>query len=170
MQTFDLTEKEMAAARIFVQTCLDGMGGKRPGDLEYDEYTWIDANDLIQNGYTRHEAAGLMSSLAEKGFIEEFSATEWVVATEGWRWMDTVWEDNSEAEELPEYRVEGDLYTKDCTDWLQDSELAHDDETLFLNWRIVNREGRTMVAFAGGASYAIAEYVCKGLNEGKVFK
>ena len=72
MTTFNLTEKEFKAARIFVETCLDGMGGKRPSDLEYDEYTWIDANDLISNGHTRHEAAGLMSSLSEKGFIAEY--------------------------------------------------------------------------------------------------
>ena len=92
MTTFNLTEKEFKAARIFVETCLDGMGGKRPSDLEYDEYTWIDANDLISNGHTRHEAAGLMSSLSEKGFIAEYDRGEWIVQTAGWRWFDTVWD------------------------------------------------------------------------------
>jgi hypothetical protein len=32
--TYDLTPKEFAAARLFVASCLHGMGGKRPSDLE----------------------------------------------------------------------------------------------------------------------------------------
>ena len=70
----------------------------------------------------------------------------------------------------PKYRVEGDLPIKDVTDWLHDSELSHKDEVLALNWRIVNNEGRTIVAFAGGASLAIADFVCKALNNGEIFK
>jgi hypothetical protein len=91
MKTFDLTPKEMTAARRFVQVCLHGMGGSRPSDLEQDEYTWVSLEDLLSD-FTRHEAAGLMSSLADKGFIFEYDKKTWVVDTDGWRWMDTVWD------------------------------------------------------------------------------
>lgn len=100
MKTFELTEKEMRAAVMFVASCLDAMGGKRPSDLETDELTWVDINDLIaMGGYNRHEAAGLMGSLCEKGFLLDYDndpakdAANWVVTTEGWKWLDTVWDD-----------------------------------------------------------------------------
>lgn len=97
MTTFDLTEKEFAAAKIFVQSCLNAMGGKRPSDLEYDEFTWISIEDLMKKGYSRHEAAGLMSALSNKGFIydedpEETQAAHWVVETSAWQWMDKHWD------------------------------------------------------------------------------
>ena len=91
-RTFNLTEKELKAAKILVQSCLDNMGGERPADLEQDEFTWVDLTDLTNSGLSRFEAAGLMSSLNEKGFIEEYNKKEWVVATEAWRWLDTVWD------------------------------------------------------------------------------
>lgn len=99
---FNLTEAEFAVARILVGECLDGMGGSRPADLEHDEYTWADPQDLVKgHGYTRHQAAGFFSSLSEKGFIEDYGdekdmfgrpQAHWVVTTKGWKWMDTVWD------------------------------------------------------------------------------
>jgi len=56
----------------------------------------------------------------------------------------------------PEYRIMGDLSIKDVSEWLKDSPLAHIDESIFLNWRIVNKEGRTVVAFAGGCNNGTA--------------
>lgn len=93
MRTFDLTDKEFKAAKLLVADCLSGMGGTRPADLADDEYTWTAAEVLLEAGYSRHEAAGLFSSLAEKGFIFEYEPKSWCVATQGWQWMDTVWED-----------------------------------------------------------------------------
>ena len=92
MTTFDLTEKEERAAYFLVRSCVRNMGGKRPADLEHDEYTWVDAQDLVSIGYTRHEAAGLFSSLADKGFIFESEPKEWAVNTPGWQWFDTIWD------------------------------------------------------------------------------
>lgn len=92
MTQFTFTVKEAEAARILVQSCLDGMGGSRPSDLEYDEFTWVNIKDLMAKGNTRHEAAGLFSALSDKGFIEEYEPNEWVVATAGWKFMDTVWD------------------------------------------------------------------------------
>lgn len=99
MKTFDFTPGELKAAMIMVLECLAGMGGSRPSDLEDDEYTWTDAETLMAHGYSRHEAAGFISSLSDKGFLEDNNlggrgGAEWVVATSGWRYIDTVWDDN----------------------------------------------------------------------------
>jgi hypothetical protein len=93
MTEFDLTTKEFHAACVLMQQCLDGMGGSRPSDLEHDEFTWVYAQDLVTVGYSKHEAAGLFSSLAGKSFLEQNSPKDWVITTEGWRWMDTQWND-----------------------------------------------------------------------------
>ena len=97
-KTFELTPKELSAARILVQSCLDNMGGKRPADLEQDEYTWVDLNDLMESGLNRHEAAGVFGALVEKGFVNgkinaSGKPTDAHVTTAGWRWMDTGWGD-----------------------------------------------------------------------------
>lgn len=92
--TFNLTAKELDAARILVQACLDNMGGTRPSSLEYDEFTWVDIGDLMKAGYTRHQAAGLFSSLHEKGFLDgEHNPRQCdvYVTTAGWKFMDTIW-------------------------------------------------------------------------------
>lgn len=101
-KTFDLTELETKAAIALVQACLDGMGGGRPSDLEYDEFTWVDTNDLTEGmDVTKHQAAGLFSSLHDKGFIfkngDQFDTfgnrqASWAVATKGWKYIDTIWD------------------------------------------------------------------------------
>lgn len=98
---FSLTDLEMKAARALVQSCLDGMGGEHPLDLEDDEYTWVEPSDLVTSlNISKHQAAGLFSSLSEKKFLfdmgEPFDAfgdpqAHWVVATEGWRWIAKYW-------------------------------------------------------------------------------
>lgn len=100
---FNLTDAEAKVALILVNECLAGMGGDRPADLEHDEYTWADAADLKAHGYSRHEAAGFFSSLTTKGFLEQVDdpkdmfgqpQVHMAVATKGWKWVDTVWDDN----------------------------------------------------------------------------
>ena len=100
--TFNLTDLETKAAMTLVQSCLDGMCGSRPSDLEDDEYTWVEPSDLTEGmNISRHQAAGLFSSLHDKGFIfkndDQFDMfgnrqTSWAVATEGWRYIDTIWD------------------------------------------------------------------------------
>lgn len=107
-KTFDLTPKELTAARYLINSCLHGMGGNRPSDLGKDEYTWIALEDLTKVGYSRHEAAGLFSSLYAKGFIhteprDRSGITQSFVITAGWQWFDTIW-DSLEAAD-PEYRL-----------------------------------------------------------------
>lgn len=99
MKTFDLTENELRAAMVLVADCLNDMGGKRPSDLEYDEYTWQWAWTLQQAGWSRFEAAGTYGSLVEKGFIQldvgdQRGSPNDCVTTEGWMWLDTVWDAN----------------------------------------------------------------------------
>ena len=98
-KTYNLTPKEMQAALAFVDSCLRGMGGERPSDLESDEYTWISANDLVEQSWNKHEAAGLMSALSEKGFISEYEPGQWIVETSAWRWIDTVWDQYNQSDE-----------------------------------------------------------------------
>jgi len=90
--TFDLTDKELAAARILVETCLSNMGGKRPLDLDADPYTWVSIEDLTSKGYSKHEASGLFGSLSVKGFVSG-DPKDSAVTTEGYRWLDTVWDE-----------------------------------------------------------------------------
>ena len=96
MTTYDLTNNEMQAAKVLVQTCLDNMGGKRPADLEHDECTWIMPSDLIEAGWNKNEAAGTWSALDAKGFIQDndpgcTDGAHWIVTTSGWKWMEDHW-------------------------------------------------------------------------------
>jgi len=86
-----LTEGELKVARILVQECLNGMGGKRPSDLEHDTYTWAWADTLIENGYSRHEAAGYWSSLEKKGVISHWEGKDYVVNDDVWQAFDPIW-------------------------------------------------------------------------------
>jgi hypothetical protein len=86
-----LTEGELKVARILVQKCLNGMGGKRPSDLEADAYTWAWADTLIENGYSRHEAAGFWSSLEKKGIIYHWERKDYVLNDEVWQSFDAIW-------------------------------------------------------------------------------
>jgi NurA-like 5'-3' nuclease len=89
---FNLTENETRAALILVKSCLDGMGGTRPLDLDDDPYTWVAPDDLISKGYSKNEAAGTWGALLEKGVIEEVDTNEWALSDAAYRWLDTIWD------------------------------------------------------------------------------
>ena len=94
---FNLTESETKVLIILTQSCLDGMGGTRPSDLESDEYTWIEPSDLPANEYSPKQRSGFFSSLIQKGVIEDWGSyntgkQEWVLATAAWRYADTIWD------------------------------------------------------------------------------
>ena len=97
--TFDLTTNELKAALVLVKSCLDGMGGSRPADLGNDEYTWVSAKDLMAAGWNKNEAAGTFGALMEKGLVSEYDRNEWVLTTEAWKWLDTVWDAQTEPKE-----------------------------------------------------------------------
>lgn len=91
----NLTKNELGAALVLVASCLHNMGGTRPIDLEQDEFTWIGIDDLMRKGWNRHEAAGTFGALMEKGFVSEYDRNEWVLTTQGWRWLETVWDEQA---------------------------------------------------------------------------
>lgn len=104
-KTYNFTENELRAALALVTVCLNGMGGKRPADLEQDEYTWIDPEDLIRAGWSRFEAAGTWSALDQKGAIMLYETKNprmgrdrdsWVLQTSCWQYLETVWDSTAE--------------------------------------------------------------------------
>ena len=90
----NLTPNELRAALILVRVCFKGMGGNRPGDLADDPFTWVDAKDLIEAGYNRHEAAGTFGALMEKGFVMENDKNSWIMTDAAWQYLDTIWDEN----------------------------------------------------------------------------
>lgn len=96
----DLTVNEKAAALVLLQECLNGMGGKEPADLEYDEYTWCSADTLVANGWTNAEAAGTYGALVKKGIVAQHSGEDDVLA--GWREIATLWPEWVEAGKVAE--------------------------------------------------------------------
>ena len=94
-KTFNLTANETKAALILVASCLNGMGGDRPADLGGDEYTWVSAKDLMAKGYSAAEATGTFGALMAKGVVYEYDRNEWVLATEAWQFLDTIWDDRA---------------------------------------------------------------------------
>jgi hypothetical protein len=90
----NLTDNEMKAAIVLVKSCLHGMGGNRPSDLEDDEYTWISARDLMEAGWSAASANATFGALMAKGFVGQFDKNEWVLETSAWKYLDTVWDEN----------------------------------------------------------------------------
>ena len=88
---FNLTTTEEQAALVLVQSCLDGMGGQRPIDLDDDPFTWVWPDVLLDNGWTRHEAAGTWNALLDKGVIYQHDEKDYVLSDDAYRWLDTIW-------------------------------------------------------------------------------
>lgn len=94
--THELTENETKAALVLVGCCLENMGGDRPSDLEYDPYTWVYPEDLINAGWSRHEAAGTWNALIQKAVVQKYDS-DFVLADPAWRYLDTVWDEKGGA-------------------------------------------------------------------------
>jgi len=78
-----LTEKELTTLKAIGDNGLSGMGGQSYTDLQYDNYSWFQPIDLIKlTKYTKHQIAGLMSTLHEKGLIIE-SDGDWCLTDDG---------------------------------------------------------------------------------------
>lgn len=100
-KTFELTIREMTVALILFEA--NGCGASRPSDFENDEFTWVDTKDLIKAGYSKEEVGGFFSSLEKKGFLEDHhegyssngrdDASSPFITTEGWQWLDTVFDE-----------------------------------------------------------------------------
>jgi len=71
------------------------MGGERPSDLMIDQCTWVDASDLVDKGWSKHEAAGTYGALDEKCIIcldEDGDTLSW----DFWIWADNIWPEINE--------------------------------------------------------------------------
>lgn len=91
----DLTDNEFKAAVALLKSCLWNMGGERPADLLVDECIWIEASDLVDAGWSKHEAAGTYGALADKIIVcldEDGDTLSWSF----WTWCDTIWTEINE--------------------------------------------------------------------------
>ena len=64
IQKVNLTEKELKALEVIKQN------SDAPDKPDSCSLSWTQPSDLIRNGYSKHEAAGLWSSLTDKLIIE----------------------------------------------------------------------------------------------------
>jgi len=65
-----LTEKEEKALIAITEEALENMGGEEPNDLHEDNFSWFNRSVIsTRTCFSNHVAAGLMSSLEEKGLI-----------------------------------------------------------------------------------------------------
>lgn len=92
----NLTEKEQNALLAITRHALNNMGGKEPSDLYDDNYSYFNRGDLsvyMSGGQkvNQHEAAGLMSSLDNKGLIVEVDHGDWALTDEGIRQSQEIW-------------------------------------------------------------------------------
>lgn len=95
---YNFTQNEKLAALHLVDECLDGMGGDRPMDLEYDPFTWCHVEVLTLAGWSKHEAAGTYGALFEKGaiWIEEPNGDDgWTdtIHNDLYRWAESHWDE-----------------------------------------------------------------------------
>ena len=65
----NFTDNELKAIAAIYNDCLNGMGGSCYQNLVNDEYTWTGAKVLMDNGWTKNEAAGTIGALMQKGAI-----------------------------------------------------------------------------------------------------
>ena len=81
-----LTVKETKAFMTIIDQALQAMGGDEPKDLLDDNFSWFNETDLTAGGFSKHQAAGLMSSLEKKGLIENYEPGHefgWAISDEG---------------------------------------------------------------------------------------
>jgi len=90
-----LTDNEFKAAIALLKNCLWSMGGERPACLLIDEFTWCNSSDLVDAGWSKHEAAGTYGALADKIVVcleEDGDTLSW----DFWLWCDTIWQEVNE--------------------------------------------------------------------------
>jgi len=88
---FNLTTNEEQAALVLVQSCLDGMGGQRPSDLDDDPFTWVWPHVLLDNGWSSQEAESTWNDLLDKGVVYEYDENDYVLSDDAYHWLDTIW-------------------------------------------------------------------------------
>lgn len=82
-----LTENEKMVLIALVQNGMDTNGTKSPKELLQDNMTWFNRQDISDFlGFSRHKAAGVMSSMARKGLLQNYDPKQkhgWIVTNNG---------------------------------------------------------------------------------------
>ena len=87
----DLTEKETAMMVAFINEGKKITRAQSAEDMLIDNMSWMSATDLCAElGWNKQEVGGVMSSLSDKGLIEDWGNsprgakdTDWVATDEG---------------------------------------------------------------------------------------
>ena len=66
-----LTQNQAAAMTALIKSCLGEIDGKTLADLQYDPFTWVNTEDLVDAGWGRKEAEGTFGSLVAADLIYE---------------------------------------------------------------------------------------------------
>ena len=78
-----LTENQAAAMTALIKSCLNNMGGKNINDLMGDPFTWVEASDLVDAGWSQKQAEGTFGSLVAEGLACHDEGTVYVL-TSNW--------------------------------------------------------------------------------------
>ena len=82
-----LTDNEKMVLIALVQNYMDTNGSKTPKELKSDNMTWFNRQNITDFlGFSRHKAAGVMSSMAKKGLLQNQDPKQkcgWVVTDSG---------------------------------------------------------------------------------------
>ena len=77
------TKNQAYAMTTLIKSCLSNMGGETLSHLQGDSFMWVDAQDLVDAGWGKHEAQGTFASLVSEGLVYQFDKNEWAL-NEDW--------------------------------------------------------------------------------------
>ena len=78
-----LTANQAAAMTALIKSCLNNMGGKNINDLMGDPFTWVEASDLVDAGWSQKQAEGTFGSLVAEGLAHHDEGTVYAL-TNNW--------------------------------------------------------------------------------------
>lgn len=82
-----LTTKEIKAVKAITKDALFDICGEQPKELFVDNFSWFNRKLLSELcGFSKHEAAGIMSALDKKDIIRDFdpqAAFGWALTDKG---------------------------------------------------------------------------------------
>ena len=64
-----LTGNQAAAVTALIKKCLREIGSERIDDLTNDPFTWVEASDLVDAGWSQKQAEGTFGSLIVEGIV-----------------------------------------------------------------------------------------------------
>ena len=89
----NLTEKEFDAFKAIVANAYEAMGGKCAQNLREDNFSWFDADTLMERlSINAQEAGGVMGSLQDKGLVLDYDdeSGDWCITEAGIDYLEQV--------------------------------------------------------------------------------